>query len=109
MTYMAISLHSTPLAPIPQPPTKPLLGNLPTMNPGAPVQGLMRLAREYGSIYRLAFPGRELVVVSGFDLVDELCDEKRFDKKVWRPLRNVRAFAGDALFTAQTHEPNCHK
>ncbi len=106
---MAISLHTNPLATIPQPPTKPLLGNLPTMNPGAPVQGLMRLAREYGSIYRLAFPGRELVVVSGFDLVDELCDEKRFDKKVWRPLRNVRAFAGDALFTAQTQEPNWHK
>ncbi len=69
----------------------------------------MKLAREYGPIMQLDLPGRQLVVVSGFELVDELSDESRFDKKVWTPLRKVRTFAGDALFTSKTQEPNWHK
>lgn len=107
---MAIQHPSTTLVSIPRPPAKPLLGNLPDMDLDTPVQGFVRLAREYGPIYQLELPGgRRLVVISGFELVDELCDEKRFDKKVWKPLRNVRAFAGDGLFTARTQEPNWHK
>lgn len=107
---MAIQDPSTTLATIPQPPAKLLLGNLPDMDLDTPVQGFVRLAREYGPIYQLELPGgRRLVVVSSFELVNELCDEKRFDKKVWKPLRNVRAFAGDGLFTARTQEPNWHK
>lgn len=107
---MATQTQLPSYAKIPQPPAKLLLGNLPDMDLDAPTQGLMKLAREYGPIYRLEMPGgRRLAVVSGFDLVDELCDEKRFDKKVWQPLRNVRAFAGDGLFTARTQEPNWHK
>ena len=107
---MATQTHSPDFSRIPQPPTKLLLGNLPDMELGTPVQGLMKLAREYGPIFRLELPGgRRLAVVSGFDLVDELCDEKRFDKKGLEPLRNVRTFAGDGLFTAHTSEPNWHK
>jgi cytochrome P450/NADPH-cytochrome P450 reductase len=48
-------------------------------------------------------------MVSSFELVDELCDETRFDKKVWAPLQQVRPFAGDGLFTSRTQEPNWHK
>src|SRR5262249_13148643 len=47
--------------------------------------------------------------VSGFDLVDELCDESRFDKSVRGALRRLRSFAGDGLFTAYTQEPNWTK
>ncbi len=94
---------------IPQPPTKPFIGNLPDIGADDHVQNFMRIAQEYGPIVKLDFPGRELVLVSGFDLVNELSDETRFDKKVWSPLRKVRAFAGDGLFTAQTQEPNWHK
>ncbi|NEV03198.1 hypothetical protein, partial [Bradyrhizobium uaiense] len=35
--------------------------------------------------------GAPLVIVSGHDLVDELSDEKRFDKAVRGSLRRVRA------------------
>ncbi|HET8913559.1 MAG TPA: cytochrome P450, partial [Ktedonobacteraceae bacterium] len=94
---------------IPQPPTKFLVGNLLDMGPDDHVQALMKMAEEYGPIYQLDLPGRQLVVVSGFDLVDELSDESRFDKKVWSPLRKVRSFTGDGLFTSQTQEPNWHK
>jgi cytochrome P450 / NADPH-cytochrome P450 reductase len=53
--------------------------------------------------------GAPLVVVSGHDLVDELSNEKRFDKTVRGPLRRVRSIAGDDLFTADTGEPNWSK
>ncbi len=94
---------------IPQPPTKPLVGNLLDIGADNHVQNFMKIAQEYGPIVQMDFPGRQLVLVSGFDLVDELSDESRFDKKVWSPLRKVRAFAGDGLFTAHTQEPNWHK
>jgi cytochrome P450/NADPH-cytochrome P450 reductase len=95
---------------IPQPKEKILVGNLPDLDTKAPVQAMMRLAREYGPIYQLTIPGRKpLIVVSGYNLVKELSDETRFDKKVWRPLQDVRAFAGDGLFTSWTDEPNWHK
>ncbi|GCE13550.1 bifunctional cytochrome P450/NADPH--P450 reductase [Tengunoibacter tsumagoiensis] len=93
---------------LPQPPAKFLVGNLFDVS-GDHVQNFMKLAREYGPIYQLDLPGRQLVVVSGFDLVDELSDETRFDKKVWTPLRNIRSFAGDGLFTAETKETNWRK
>lgn len=92
--------------PIPQPKPHPLLGNLPDLNPEAPVQGFMRLARTHGPIFKLALAGREVIVVSSRELVNELCDEERFDKKLSMPLQNIRSFAGDGLFTAHTVEPN---
>jgi cytochrome P450/NADPH-cytochrome P450 reductase len=97
------------LAPIPHPPTKPVVGNMLSLDSSAPVQNLARLARELGPIYWLDMMGSPIVIVSGHDLVDELSDEKRFDKAVRGPLRRVRAVAGDGLFTADTNEPNWGK
>lgn len=98
------------LEPIPQPPGKFILGNLPDLESGEAIQDLMRLAREYGPIYQLNFPAnRQMIVISGCQLVDELCDESHFDKKVGPGLQNVRSFAGDGLFTAYTQEPNWRK
>ena len=97
------------LSPIPRPPTKPVVGNMLSLDSTAPVQNLARLARELGPIFWLDMMGAPLVIVSGHDLVDELSDEKRFDKAVRGPLRRVRAVAGDGLFTADTSEPNWSK
>jgi cytochrome P450/NADPH-cytochrome P450 reductase len=97
------------LSPIPHPPTKPVVGNMLSLDSTAPVQNLARLARELGPIFWLDMMGAPLVVVSGHDLVEELSDEKRFDKAVRGPLRRVRAVAGDGLFTADTNEPNWSK
>src|SRR6202790_4138462 len=100
---------SNRLSPIPQPPTKPVVGNMLSLDSTAPVQNLARLARELGPIFWLDMMGAPLVFVSGHDLVDELSDEKRFDKVVRGPLRRVRAIAGDGLFTADISEPNWSK
>jgi len=97
------------LSPIPRPPAKPVVGNMLSLDSSAPVQNLTRLAKELGPIFWLDMMGAPLVVVSGHDLVDELSDEKRFDKAVRGPLRRVRAVAGDGLFTADTTEPNWSK
>src|ERR1700676_4727373 len=97
------------LSPIPHPPTKPVVGNMLSLDSSAPVQNLARLAKELGPIFWLDMMGAPLVIVSGHDLVDELSDEKRFDKAVRGPLRRVRAVAGDGLFTADTSEPNWSK
>src|ERR1700730_12038454 len=90
------------LSPIPHPPTKPVVGNMLSLDSTAPVQNLARLAKELGPIFWLDMMGSAIVIVSGHNLVEELSDEKRFDKAVRGPLRRVRAVAGDGLFTADT-------
>jgi cytochrome P450/NADPH-cytochrome P450 reductase len=97
------------LSPIPHPPTKPVVGNMLSLDSTAPVQHLVRLTRELGPIFWLDMMGAPLVIVSGHDLVEELSDEKRFDKAVRGSLRRVRAVGGDGLFTADTSEPNWSK
>src|SRR5881392_1354912 len=100
---------SNRLNPIPHPPKKPVVGNMLSLDPNAPVQHLVRLTKELGPIYWLDMMGAPLVIVAGHDLIDELSDEKRFDKAVRGSLRRVRAVGGDGLFTADTNEPNWSK
>src|ERR1700740_1427436 len=97
------------LSPLPRPPTKPVVGNMLSLDSTAPVQNLARLAKELGPIFWLDMMGAPIVIVSGHDLVEELSDEKRFDKAVRGSLRRVRAVGGDGLFTADTKEPNWSK
>ncbi len=97
------------LGPIPHPPKKPVIGNMLSVDASAPVQDLVRLSKELGPIFWLDMMGTPMVIVSGAALVDELSDEKRFDKTVRGPLRRIRAIAGDGLFTADTREPNWSK
>jgi cytochrome P450/NADPH-cytochrome P450 reductase len=75
----------------------------------APTQHLARLAKELGPIFWLDMMGKPLVIVSGADLVDELCDTTRFNKTVRGALRRIRVVGGDGLFTADTEEPNWSK
>lgn len=94
---------------IPRPRTLPVLGNLPQIDGERPVQSMIALAREHGPIFQLTLPGRTVTIVSSQELVHDACDQERFDKLIHAPLREVRAFAGDGLFTAATQEPNWHK
>src|SRR5262245_45141959 len=94
---------------IPQPRVRPIVGNVPDLGFEVRVQTMMKLAQEYGPIYRLAFPGRSLLVISSTELVSDACDESRFEKYVSGPLKYIRDFAGDGLFTAYNNEPNWAK
>jgi cytochrome P450/NADPH-cytochrome P450 reductase len=87
----------------------PVIGNLLDLESGAAVQALSRMGSEYRPIFKIEVLGREAVFASGFSVVDELCDTQRFDKMAGPGLRQVRAFAGDGLFTADTDDPNWRK
>ena len=60
---MAVSTDSTDshiYDAIPQPPTKPFIGNLLDAGADNHVQNFMKIAQAYGPIVQLDFPGREL-------------------------------------------------
>ena len=99
----------TNLERIPMPEKMPVVGNMLSVDKDTPLQSLMELTRKIGPILRMDMMGTPLVVASGPDLVDELCDEARFDKAVRGSLRRVRAIGGDGLFTGDTQEPNWSK
>ncbi|NHN34444.1 bifunctional cytochrome P450/NADPH--P450 reductase [Paenibacillus agricola] len=94
---------------IPQPKTYGPLGNLPQLDLDIPLQSMVKLAQQYGPIFRLDLPGRSELIISGHELVADACDESRFDKRVWAPLQKVKPFTGDGLFTSATSEPNWKK
>jgi len=97
------------LHPIPQPDSLPMLGNVLSVDADAPLQNLMQISKELGPIFWLDMMGKPIVIVSGAELVKELCDESRFDKTVRGPLKRVRAVGGDGLFTSDTIDPNWSK
>ena len=100
---------TSPSIPIPQPPTRPVVGNLPDIDSSKGILGIVELAERYGPIVRIQFFNRSIVAISSQQLVNEACDESRFGKVLGVALRQVRQFAGDGLFTADTQEPNWQK
>jgi cytochrome P450/NADPH-cytochrome P450 reductase len=65
------------------------------------------LGELYGPIFYSDFnDGIRKLYVCSSDLVEELCDETRFDKNLTETLVRVRPLAGDGLFTAYHGEPN---
>ncbi len=89
---------------VPQPPPHPIFQNAPDMGLEAPIQSLMGLATEYGPCFKLALPGRGMLVVSNHALVDELCASGDYEKALSGPLETLRDVAGDGLFTARPGE-----
>lgn len=74
-----------------------------------PTQRAMRLMREHGPVLVRRLHGREVLLVAGLDMVEDLCDETRFAKFVSPGLESVREFTSDGLFTAYNEEPNWAK
>lgn len=95
---------------IPTPPGLPLIGNLRDIDTTAPIQSIMRLAEQYGDIFRLHVLGNSSVFLSSNAMVNEVCDEKRFKKNVGNVLKQVRNGVNDGLFTSYgEEEPNWGK
>ncbi|KIJ39879.1 hypothetical protein M422DRAFT_32485 [Sphaerobolus stellatus SS14] len=89
------------ISPIPQPPTLPIVGNAHLVDKDLPINTFVNLAKQYGPIYQLTFPGpRTSIFASSLELVDQLCDQKRFRKNPKGVLKEVRHLVGDGLFTA---------
>ncbi len=99
------------LQPIPRPPGHMLVGNLFDLDASHPIESLMELARQYGPIFQLEIPGRgSRIIVSSYALVNELCDELRFDKMLGPGLTSLaQGPVGRGLFTSETADPNWRK
>ncbi|VBB72550.1 Putative bifunctional cytchrome P450 E-class, group I:NADPH-P450 reductase [Podospora comata] len=90
--------------PIPQPPERWLTGNLGEINPEFSMGSLWRLADVYGPIFTLNLVKRKIVVLSSHALINEVCDEKRFEKKVAGAQEAIRVFVKNGLFTSYNEE-----
>lgn len=112
-------------APIPGPPGLPLLGNFNDIDPADSMTSLSRLADTYGMpppsinlsnnvltawyagpIFKLNLGGEDKLFISTHELMNEVCDEKRFSKTVSGALEQIRNGVEDGLFTAYPGEHN---
>ena len=95
---------------IPRPKSDFLLKHSRLLDPNEMVLSLIRIGEQYpGGICQLSFPTEDIILVYKHSLVHELCDEKRFGKKISKALEVLRNISGDALFTAHTEEENWGK
>ena len=95
---------------IPGPQGKPLVGNMFDVPAERTIQTLMQFVREYGPMIRFRTPIGDRFIASGLAMIDDLCDDERFDKLVGdgqKAVRSVRPSAG--LFTSDTDDPNWSK
>jgi cytochrome P450/NADPH-cytochrome P450 reductase len=91
--------QTTPLTvdDIPGPKGLPVVGNMFDVPPESTIVSLMKLVREYGPMIRLRTPGGDRFAASGLAMIDDLCDDERFDKLVGggpklRPERRIVHF-----------------
>ncbi|KAI1423202.1 cytochrome P450 [Xylaria sp. FL1777] len=103
------NVNEDAIVPIPQPRTHWFTRNLPEMDPSFPAASLWRLAAVYGDIFKLDLIVRQAVVLSSYELINEVMDESRFRKNPTGPLKELRALLGDGLFTAYWNEENWGK
>ena len=66
----------------------------------------IKIARVTGvSTHYLIFLGRQLVVVNSYNLLNELCDDKRFPKLASGAVKEIAALVHDGLFTYAERVP----
>ncbi|MCE0762970.1 cytochrome P450 [Pseudonocardia kujensis] len=95
---------------LPGPHPLPVLGNLLDIDSTAPMDGFLRMAKEYGPIYRLSMPSGSRLLLSGADLAQEVFDDTRFDKALGGGLAQLSAGPiGNGLFTSETDDPLWHR
>ncbi len=95
---------------IPGPRGVPLLGNVFDIDSHSPVEGFMRMARQYGPVFKVSLPTGTRIMVSDPDLAAEICDDARFDKQVGAGLAAIsKTLAGRGLFTSETKDPLWHR
>src|SRR6476659_10071371 len=104
--------QTTPLTveDIPGPKGLPVVGNMFDVPADHQVVTLMEVVRELGPMVRLRTPAGDRFVASGLAMIDDLCDDERFDKLVGDGQKAVRSFGRSAgLFTSDTDDPNWSK
>src|SRR3979411_821694 len=84
----------------------PVVGDLLGIDPRRPLANLMAAAERRRPIFEFRLFDQKFVFITGAELAEELCDEKRFHQRPPPALVGLREFVADGLFTAHDHEPN---
>ncbi|WP_072691786.1 cytochrome P450, partial [Rhodococcus marinonascens] len=87
----------------------PFIGDVLGMDRAAPNQKTLVRFGELGPIYRRTILGNDLTFVGSAELAAGVFDEAHWEKFIGRPIENLRAVAGDGLFTAYNWESNWAK
>lgn len=86
-------------------PLKPVIGNIFELDREHKIDSLVRLAGKYGPFYRVGGLGKYRYVATTQDLVNELCDETRFAKSIFGPIKEIKDRAADGtLLTSETDD-----
>jgi len=97
--------NETPVR-IPQPMKLPFFGNIFNVDINGPVLCYIKLSKKYGPIFKLRLINRDIVVISSYDLINEVCDETRFEKTIVGILSKIgKALTGNGLITTYTYDP----
>jgi cytochrome P450/NADPH-cytochrome P450 reductase len=117
-TPRAVMASSATQVEIPSPKSLPILGNSWDVDPHNSLASLLHLADIYGEkhfsrgsfwfsanftsgpIFKLSLAGTDRVYVSSYELLNEICDETRFEKAVTGALWQLRDAMHDGLITA---------
>ena len=106
MTGSASNKEIIDVEELPGPKGVPVLGNLFDLDLQNPLQSVIKLAADYGPIFKLSTLNSTRVIVSGRDLVNEVCDDSRFDNYIAGGLVELsKGVAGHGLFTTSTEDP----
>lgn len=91
---------------IPEPAGLPWLGHITQVDPEIPLAYFKAVADQYGEVFRLRFLSRTIIFVTTQAMVNETCDEQRFQKCIDTVLGQIRNGVHDGLFTARKGEEN---
>jgi cytochrome P450/NADPH-cytochrome P450 reductase len=70
------------------------------------IQQIHSQVTQSGPIFKLSLGGKEKLFIANHELMNEVCDEKRFAKIVSGALEQIRNGVADGLFTAHPGEHN---
>jgi len=92
---------------VPGPHGLPFVGNMRDLaDEEAPLRALERLADLYGPIYKLQRGKTKVFVVSSVAMMEELCDETRFNKAPPAALSSGKSERPSGLFSARGDDPD---
>lgn len=84
---------------IPEAPGYPIVGNLFDLDKNNVIGSIRDLMKDRGPILRVRVVDKQFIFVGSQELVDELCDQSRFEKVVTGPLEQLRKLGGDGMLS----------
>ena len=82
----------------------PLLGHTPYLLGAFPSGKIGAIGRERDGLWRVCLPNSSFIAVTCFRILDELCDESRFEKRIHGGQVEIRKVVQKGLFTANTDD-----